>query len=120
MRCSGLLFAFAGINNLLPLLRYCENVAGCRKNALAARFNETVSREQCGKCCDVCRGIRSNEVDMTEHVKALLQICDKLAAQQVTKTLNAYVDLWRGAGRKRLDMDGIGTNARSCVLRSHF
>ena len=41
--------------------------------------------------------------------RALLQICDKLAAQQVTKTLNAYVDLWRGAGRKRLDMDGIGT-----------
>ena len=58
-----------GINNLLPLLRYCENVTGCRKNGLATRFNETVSREQCDKCCDVCRGLRSKEVDMTEHVR---------------------------------------------------
>ena len=57
---------------------------------------------------------------MTEHVKALLQICDKLAAQQVTKTLNAFVDLWRGAGRKRLDMDGIGTNARSLCPAESF
>ena len=35
-----------GIQNFLPLVRYCQNIKTCRKHLIATRFGESVSTKQ--------------------------------------------------------------------------
>mmetsp|Transcript_14273 Transcript_14273/g.36836 ORF Transcript_14273/g.36836 Transcript_14273/m.36836 type:complete len:175 (-) Transcript_14273:106-630(-) len=89
---------------------YAEAKTKCRKQLIAERFGETVTREECSGTCDVCS--RSAEsapvaVNVADSVAGVIGMLKHIAAMGERRTLTAAAELWRGTGRKHLKMDEV-------------
>ncbi len=50
-------------------------------------FGENFEREKCDKHCDNCAGRELEAIDITDHAKALANICQELEKQEERATL---------------------------------
>jgi hypothetical protein len=105
-------FDHGGTAKMLPMAQYCESRGKCRKAQLADRFGEIVRTADCAGMCDACSqsaiGGSSAVVveDAAKEARGVITMIRCLQRLGERRTLAAAAELFRGAGRKRLDMEG--------------
>lgn len=82
-------------------------VKECRKKTMIKHFGETM-KASCDQHCDNCVGREIETVDISQHAKSLVEICAELEKQDEKATLLQLVDVWRGTGKKTVN---VGTKA---------
>ncbi len=91
----------AGITRVVE---YCENQIDCRRQLVLQYFNEQFDPSLCNGTCDNCeRQGAVVEVEVTQHIRNLVEMVEDLAANRSRITVLQLVDLYRGSSSKALE-----------------
>lgn len=93
------------------MIAYCENKLECRRELVLAYFGESFAKENCNQTCDNCKNnLSADFVDISGHVKNLIEIIQELGESNVT--INQCIDIYRGSkSGKILDQGHDSLNA---------
>ena len=100
-------------DNLLKMVRYCENVHECRRALQLEYFGEVFDVEKCAEvkaaACDNCIAVASNRVektDITDIANLIVRAINRLnmSSRYVQRnfTVKHLVEIWRGATNAKI------------------
>ncbi|GFO18139.1 ATP-dependent DNA helicase q1-like [Plakobranchus ocellatus] len=100
-----------GLQNLHGIVKYCIDMASCRRCVIASHFGEVWDISHCNSMCDNCvlsskKGAPSAR-DVTKYCQDVLTILDSAAATEQRVTSAKLVDAWYGRGPASLKVKDV-------------
>uniref|UniRef100_A0A915J7I5 RecQ-like DNA helicase BLM n=1 Tax=Romanomermis culicivorax TaxID=13658 RepID=A0A915J7I5_ROMCU len=94
-------------DNLLGMIKYCENVSVCRRKMLVEYFGEIYDSANCKAdkrtACDIClANTQQKLVDLTEDAKILISCLKQWISQRKETTLTSLSDIYRGSQNQKV------------------
>ncbi|GAB0095737.1 ATP-dependent DNA helicase [Sergentomyia squamirostris] len=90
-----------GLPNAYDMIRYCIDSSVCRRDLISQHFAEVWNEGDCKQMCDHCRlkdRARGTKVDISKHLKDLLEILTKAEQCEEKLTGNKLIEVWYQRG----------------------
>ena len=111
-------------DNLLQMVRYCENIGDCRRMQQLRYFGEVFDTSKCrhmrNTMCDNCQVMEKasiEKVDITDLARSVVEAAQRLSLNNIT--LNNLVDIWRGSKAAKIIQSGWNEDPLYGKGRSH-